>query len=80
LLHLLLKNRDFLSTDISQGSAATRLRRGGVFKYEFVTNILLSLTVKKFENRLIFGEVIGRSFVSCFFLTRGVELDGKPIG
>jgi len=38
----------FLNTGISQGSVATRLGCGGVFKYEFVTNFLLSLTVKEF--------------------------------
>ena len=48
LLHLLLKNGDFLNTDISQGSVATRLGCGGVFVYDFVTNFVLSLTVKKF--------------------------------
>jgi len=48
LLHLFLKNCDFLNTDISQGSVATRLRCGGVFKYDFVTNFLLSLIVKEF--------------------------------
>ena len=48
LLHLLLKNGDFLNTDISQGSVATRLGCGGVFVYDFVTNFLLSLTVKEF--------------------------------
>ena len=37
-LHLLLKNGDFLNTDISQGSVATRLGCGGVFVYDFVTN------------------------------------------
>jgi len=37
LLHLLLKNGDFLNTDISQGSVATRLGCGGVFVYDFVT-------------------------------------------
>jgi len=47
LLHLFLKNCDFLNTDISQGSVATRLGCGGVFKYDFVTNFLLSLTVKE---------------------------------
>jgi len=31
-----------------------------------VTNFLLSLTVKDFENWLIFGEVMGKSLVSCF--------------
>ena len=34
LLHLLLKNGDFLNTDISQGSVATRLGCGGVFVYD----------------------------------------------
>jgi len=71
LLHLLLKNGDFLNTDISLGSVATRLGCGGVFIHHLVTNFLLSLTVKKFENRLIFGEVMGNGLVS-FFLTHGV--------
>jgi len=31
LLRLLLKNGDFVNTDISQGSVATRLGCGGVF-------------------------------------------------
>jgi len=48
LLHLLLKNSDFLNTDISQGSVATRLGCDGIFTYGFVTNFLLSLTVKEF--------------------------------
>ena len=48
LLHLLFKNGDFLNTDISQGSVATSLGCGGVFAYDFVTNFLLSLTVKEF--------------------------------
>ena len=48
LLRLLLKNGDFWNTDISQGSVATHLRCGGVFVYDFVTNFLLSLTVKEF--------------------------------
>ena len=61
LLHLLLKNGDFLNTDISQGSVATRLACGGVYVHDFVTNFLLSLTIKKFENRSIFGEVVGKS-------------------
>ena len=61
LLHLLLKNCDFLNTDISQGSVATRLGCGGVFTYDFVTNFILSLTVKKNEKRSIFGEVMGKS-------------------
>ena len=38
----------FLNTDISQGSVATRLGCDGIFTYGFVTNFLLSLTVKEF--------------------------------
>jgi len=37
-----------LNTDILQGSVATRLGFGGVIVYDFVTNFLLSLTVKEF--------------------------------
>ena len=48
LLHLLLKVGDFLNTDISQGNVATRLGCGEVFVYDFVTNFLLSVTVKEF--------------------------------
>ena len=46
--HLFLKNGYFLNIDISQGSVATRLGCDGVFVYDFVTNVLLSLTVKEF--------------------------------
>jgi len=46
LLHLLLKNGDFLNSDISQGSVAIRSGCGGGIYISFVTNFLLSLTVK----------------------------------
>jgi len=63
----------FLTIHISQGSVATCfLRCGGIFKHEFIANLLTSLAVKKFENRLIFGEVMGNSLVSCF-LTHSVD-------
>ena len=57
----------FSDIHISQGSVVTRLGCGGVFIHHFVTNFLVSLTVKNLKNRLIFGEVMGKSFVSCFF-------------
>jgi len=56
---------------ISQGSVATYLRCGGIFKHDFITYIPLSLLSKKIKNWLIFGEVMGKSSVSCF-LTHGV--------
>jgi len=60
--------RHFSDIHIWQGSVATRLRRDGIFKHVFVANLLTSPPVKKFENRLIFGEVMGKSLVSCFFI------------
>jgi len=57
----------FSDIHISQGSVATCLKRGGKFKQEFVANLLPSPLVQKFENRIIFGEVMAKSLVSCFF-------------
>ena len=74
LLHLLLKNGDFLNTDISQGSVVTRLGCGGVFVYDFVTNFLLSLNS---ERILKIGQYLVKLWarVSCLvFLTHGVVL------
>jgi len=47
LLQLLVKNCDFLNIDISQGSVATLLRCGGIFKYELVANLPVSRPVKE---------------------------------
>jgi len=38
----------FFCIHISQGSVATRVKRGGIFKHEFVANLLSSRPVKKF--------------------------------
>ena len=48
LLQLLLEHCNSLNIDISQGRVATRLRCGGIFKYELVANLPLSQTVKEF--------------------------------
>jgi len=37
----------FSDIHISQGSVATRLKRGGIFKHEFVANLLPSPLVSK---------------------------------
>jgi len=42
----LLEHCDFLNIDISQGSVATRLRRGGIFKYELVANLPVNFASK----------------------------------
>jgi len=38
-----------------------------MFKHDFVANFLPGQLVKKIENRLIFDEVMGKSFMSVFF-------------
>ena len=48
LLQLLLEHCDFLIIDISHGSVATRLRCGGIYKYELVANLPASQLVKEF--------------------------------
>ena len=58
----------FFCIHISRGSVATCLKRGGIFKHEFVANLLPSRLVKNFfENRIIVSEVMAKSLVSCFF-------------
>ena len=53
----LVFNCCFYDTDISQGSVETYVRCGGIFGDSIITNFLLILTVKYYENRLIFGKV-----------------------
>jgi len=52
-----------LNTDISQGSAATHLRCGGILNEGFVANLLVNLPVKEFW----IGEVMGKITVAWFF-------------
>jgi len=77
LLHLFLKNCDFLKTDISQGSVATRLGCGGVFK--FVTNFLLSLTVKEFWKLVNIWWSYGQELGVLFFDSQCRKLKIKRI-
>jgi len=56
----------FLNTTISEGSVATRLRCGEIFTYFVNRNLVLSLLVKDFENRLAFGKVRGKNRVVLF--------------
>ena len=60
----------FSDIHISQGSVETCLGCGGIVKFDFVANLPMNLSVKIFENRLTFGEVMGKSLVSCFFETQ----------
>jgi len=59
-------------TDISQGSVATRIGCGGIFKYDFVTNFLLSQTVKEFRKSVNILWSCGQEFGVLVFLTHSV--------
>ena len=76
-LHLLLKNGDFLNTDISQGSVATRSRCGGGiyislrYKFSVESNSERILKIGKYLVKLL-------ARVRCLvFLTRRVSC-GQP--
>ena len=65
------KHCDFLNTDISQGSVATHLRCGGMFKYDSVANLPLNLPAKEFywKSVNIWGSY-GQEFNVLFFDSR----------
>jgi len=63
--------RRFFDIHIPQGSVATYLMCGGIFKYEFVANLPLSLPVKEFWKSVNIWGSYGQEF--SVFLTHGVE-------
>ena len=67
LLKLLLGHCDFLNIDISQGSVATRLRCGGIFKNELVANLPVSVLVKEFRKSVNIRQSYGQEFSVLFF-------------
>ena len=72
LLQLLLEHCDFLNIDISQGSVARNLRCGGIFKYEFVANLPVSLPVKEFWKSVNIWGSYRQEFDVLFFLRHSV--------
>jgi len=59
--------------NISQGSGATHVRCGGIFKYDYVANLLLSLTVKEFWKSVNIWRSYMQEYSVLFLLTRGVD-------
>ena len=57
----------FSDIHISQGSVATYLRCGGIFKYEFVANLPMSLPVKEFWKSVDISGSYGQEFSVLFF-------------
>jgi len=54
-------NLRFLITTVLQGSVATRVNYGKIFNDLFIANLLLSVMVKKFEDRLGFDKVMAKN-------------------
>jgi len=57
----------FSDIHISQGSVATYLRCGGIFKYYFVANLLVSLPVKELWKSVNIWGSYGQVFSVLFF-------------
>ena len=69
----------FCDIRISQGSVATYFRCGGIFKYEFVANLPLSLPVKEFWKSVNIWGSYGQEFGVLFFLRHSVyETVARP--
>ena len=59
-----------LNIDISQGSVVTSLKCGGIFKYELVANLPVSLPVKEFWKSVNICGSYGQEFGVLFFETQ----------
>ena len=53
------------------------MKNGEIFNYQLIANLLQSPTVRNFKNWSTFGEVIGKSRMSCL-LTHGVSAKQRP--
>ena len=61
---------NFFSTKVLQCSVGTCVNYGMIFIDFFTANLLQSVMVKEFENRLAFRGVTGKNKVAPFFRTR----------
>jgi len=60
-------NTTIFEHDISRGNVRTYLRYGGKFKYKFVANLPLSLSVKEFRKSVNIWGSYGQEFSVLFF-------------
>ena len=65
-LRALFSLYQFLKPKVSQGNVVTQLRCGGIDDH-LLGNCSMRPHWKNFENRLVYGEVIGKSVFCCFF-------------
>jgi len=62
----------FSDINISQGSVATRLRCGGIFRYHFTANLSLSLTTTEFWKSVKIWQSYRHEFGGPVFLEHSV--------
>ena len=67
MIHI-LDYRQFSDIHISQGSVATYVKCGGIFQYNFVANLPLSLTLKEFWKSVNIWGSYGQEFNVLFFI------------
>ena len=67
LLQLLLEHCDFLNVDILQCIVATYLTCSGIFKFEFVANLPLGLSLKEFLKSVNIWGSYGQEFSVLLF-------------
>jgi len=72
-------NLQFLSTTVLQGRVATLVNDDGIFNDFFIANLLLSVTVKNFEDRLGFGKVMAKNKVAPFLRTRCISVTSSNV-
>ena len=61
----------FFCIYISQGSVATCLKRGGIYKYDFVANLPMSLSAKEFWKSVKIWQSYEQEFSVLFFGLNG---------
>jgi len=64
---VLIRKWLFVTTVISQGSVATRLRCGGQCDSQFVANFLMNSTIKKFRKSVNICQSYGQKYRGPFF-------------
>ena len=62
-----LEHRNFSNIDISRRSVATCLNYGGIFNNDFITNLLMSLSVKEFWQSVSIWWSYGQDYSGSLF-------------
>jgi len=76
-IHSSLEYYNFLNTAISQGSVVTQLRCGGIVKEDFVTNLLVNLSVKEFWKLVNIWRSNGQDYSGLFFIDSQCRWSGN---